>query len=543
MKFLDKYKYTIILILLFGVSFFMRYFFCSRISGGAIWGDEYTYFNLGRDLFEKGEFRSQQYSILYPLLISIAFMASNVAITFRIIKIINVIAFCSIIIPAYMLGKKVCKDPKISLLYAFLVSIMPFGAASFVIWAEPLFYPISVWGMLFFVEFIEKANWKNMAKLIMGCTLIYMSKQSGMVFVIAVECGILYHYFFQEKEKKEKRKIYIFSLCGNILPIILWMLRNKLVGTSAMGYSDEISSYPVIFNEPKLFIQSVIYQLIDVILGSYFVFGILFIAIIFSIRKLSSSEKTIYIMIGLWTVGICVLSALHLTLNNVKAGGTITEETYGRYTCVVLPEIILIGLYVLIKGDYKRKTIFGVASVISVFTVWFSPIGAEITSKGAINRFNLTYLSSIINRNGGICWDNVINVDFKYKLGLTVFFVFLLVISVCRRKKVQLCAGCLIVALISFSGYYESLMLFRIMSAQNCINDFYIEMIKEGINKENTACDKEVNELYESYNHMWFNCGEFSEKTNGRTYLVTVKDMDYDLIFTNNSNLKLYKIK
>lgn len=514
--------------------------FQHRIIGAAVGLDEMEYFNLGRRLHEYGEFSSRQYNVLYPLIISFAFFADKLSEAYDIIKILNILLMASSIVPAYLISKKMIGNRIISYIVAFAVSMLPRCATTLLIWAEPLFYPLSLWGSLIFFEFIDKESVGDVVKLAIVCFLLYLTKQAGIVFIIAVEITLIFDYI---NNNKKNLKMYLISFCANIMPTVLMILYNKLRGESAMGYAEELNNYVLAIYHPLTIFKLFIYQLSDVILMSFFIFFVVFFVTVLNIRKELKSNQSKYIMIALWTIGILILAALHRT----PANGELTASaplTYSRYTCVVVPLILIVAVKQIIEYRINFRWIIICSIIFAVCCVVFSPVSSAVYSYGFISNSGLSYMTNFVHGFNHIWWSKE-EVSVFYTVVLVLFFLSISIMALSKNSRIRTIGLTLFAVFSLWTGIETTRLVCRICGHQNSINEIYRYLTDFDIDKDEFMFDEQLLESNHSlymYNYMWYGVKEINENEVTTQYLISRQEYSYELVFSTSDGYMVYKL-
>ena len=140
-----------------------------------MFADEYNYVKMAQSILEYGRIfvngnPFNHHLILYPLLLSPAYLAKNIAFVYPIMKIINAFISSLIIFPAFLIAKEFFSNRR-SLLVAVLISIMPpnFAIAPYIL-SENLFYPLFLFTIYFIYRSFKEVNyrWDILAGLFIG---------------------------------------------------------------------------------------------------------------------------------------------------------------------------------------------------------------------------------------------------------------------------------------------------------------------------------------------------------------------------------------
>lgn len=536
-----KTEEIIVIFVMYAVICIFLLYFQHRIIGPAIALDEMDYFNMGRDLHESGNFSGSQYAILYPFTISFAFFADKLTKTYDIIKLLNILLMASSIVPSYLISKKMISNRIICYILAFVVSMLPWSATALLIVAEPLFYPLSLWGSLFFFEFIDKKRSKDIVKLAILCGLLYLTKQGGLVFIVAVEITLIFDYF---NNNKKNIIMYLVSIIANIVPSLLMMLFNKLRGQAAMGYAGETSRYMLALHHPLMVLKMIIYQFSDVMLMSYFIFFIIFFISILNIKKETKENQSKYIMIALWTSGIILLSALH----RAPVNGELLESnplTFSRYTCVVIPLILIVATKQIMEHTIRLKWAI-IGSVIgAICCIAFSPVSSAVYSYGFINSFGLSYMSDFVYGLNRIHWSKE-TVSIFYTVFLVLFFLSISIFILNKNIHIKSIGLSLFAIFSIWTGVEATRFAYKVCVNQNTINAVYRYLVDFDIQSDEFIFDEEVLEGNHSityYNYMWYGELDINDDENTAQYLITKQEYLYELVFSTSDGYMIYKVE
>ena len=513
----NRYSDIILLFLLYILISILLFFMSRKYIGPAIFGDELTYFNLARQLHERGEWHMVQYNILYPAITSLAFFAEKTTLTYDIIKVMNILLYASSIFPAYLLSKKVIGNRVINIGLAIVITLLPRTGTVLVIWAEPLFYMISLWAAYSFLCFFEAKTLSNIIKLSIAGLLLYLAKQAGIIFLISVLLVLLLDCLRNKKEMKINLLTGLFA----IFPILIYMAWNKLKGESAIGYSGALSAYRERF-ELLAYLKCFIYQINDLFLMSFLLFGILFFAGFLMMKNEKKEIKALYAMTLFWTMGIVALSALHRSSGLVLLKDQAGALTYGRYTCIVLPFILIFGLKLLLDDKVNAKGVLLGMLPILVSQIIFNPLEHEVYSYGYISSFGCSYMSSIVHGTTGVYWHKE-PVPIIYVIGQLAFFFVLSILLLHNNIKIKRVV-LVIVALFSIWTGIETVRLVgSVYGGTNPLHEVYRFLIDSHIELNDVYVSEETLDSVTRLRNESFWYGE--EMENGVSY----EDAKYQL--------------
>ncbi|MGE5473054.1 MAG: ArnT family glycosyltransferase [Ignavibacteriales bacterium] len=430
-KTLTKTKKGIIISILFLGAILITYIRGIGIEGPFIFLDETVYFKLGRLIHEKWSYGGQeQYNPLYPFLISFFFGLKNVGYTYLLTKLFNAVVFSSIIFPIYTISLRFF-DKKISFIIAFMTLILPFSAITVLIWAEPLFYALYAWCILFYLNYLKEKSIKNGITLGLGLGLLFLTKQSAIILIIAICMSLIYNHIISQKENQKLRSyLYIFVVLGIL--IVPWLIRNLFTANvGLLGYKSEVSAFSVTSIFSIGFIKAFLYQLSYLTFSTYFIFFLLFILSFIYIKKFDNISKTFIIMIGFDVIGLLLLTAFHRLIGGQES----VHLTFGRYLAPLIPLICIIGLYGLKNlkmNSINTWIIAGISGILFVNLFIFSPL-KSIGAYSIVNNFDINFLNNIFY-SGQINYSTI--KDYSSAQALTISLIgllFSLIIIMCIK--------------------------------------------------------------------------------------------------------------
>lgn len=375
----------------------LTYFRGQGISGPFIFLDETVYFNLARLIHNEWSYGGHgQYNPLYPLLISPFFTMESVVTTYQFARLFNAAAFSTIIFPIYHISSRFF-GKKMSICISFLTLILPFASITPLIWAEPLYYALYAWAASFLLKFIDKKNIKNAMFLGLSMGLVFLTKQAGLVLIIAIYITLFYENFLVEKNRRFVLKIFGVFASMSIF-IVPWLIRNLLTKSSGvLGYQSEV--HGIISNITMIseLLSGVLYQLSYLTVATFFIFIPVLIICFINIKCICLKRQSFIVFVVLNVIGLLLITALHRLVGEVEIGNRI-HLVFGRYLAPVIPLIIITGLYGLntLKLDSKKITqIILSLLVLLISVIIFSPL-KSVVAYSIINSPDLSYLNDLL---------------------------------------------------------------------------------------------------------------------------------------------------
>jgi len=161
-----------------------------RVVSPWIMVDELVYSDMARSFASAGHFLIRgvhgNYGFVYPLLISPAYaIFSSIGEVYRWVRVIDALAMCSVVLPAYLLARRVLKPPS-SLAVAALAVAVPSMAYVGTVMTENVFYPIFVWLMLALVLVLERPTLRRQAVVLAVCALAFVTRAQTVALVAGV---------------------------------------------------------------------------------------------------------------------------------------------------------------------------------------------------------------------------------------------------------------------------------------------------------------------------------------------------------------------
>lgn len=197
------------------------------ITGSSVFSDEYVYSKLGWSIFNQAEYSIHGIGVsspvpLYPILLSISYIFSNVSLIYFFMKILNILILSATIFPIYFLSRKFL-NYKNTLILCLLAMLTPMlFNTNFYLMSENLYYPL----FMTFVYFSYEALSRNCRKrsIISGVLL-------GLLFLTRAISGFIIPTFFVTYiflRKKINFSRAIMHYTAALITVIPWFIRNGL---------------------------------------------------------------------------------------------------------------------------------------------------------------------------------------------------------------------------------------------------------------------------------------------------------------------------
>ena len=257
--------------------------------------------------------------------------------------------YTSLLIPLFYICKKLFDRKVIYYILPIILIFLPQRILFSLVWAEPLYYPLLGFALLFFMNFVEDRSIKNGMLLGTALGCVYLTKPIGMVLFISCFLSFTVEYIFCENQEKkrmirEEKKAYFSVLFTFMIFFIFWSTRN-LINGHLVGYASEQDLLKESLYNLVDLVKSIFYQLTYFFTASYFIFTALFFCALFNIKNLKKNVRPFILAVFLYEMGVIAVSGVHRIQNIVTP--------LGRYTSAMLPYIIIIAIFFLCH--YKHR--------------------------------------------------------------------------------------------------------------------------------------------------------------------------------------------
>jgi hypothetical protein len=470
-----------------------------KITGPFIFADESTYASFARNIAEgKSILSFTQYGPLYPLLTSPLFLMGNMVSTYKLIKIFNIFAFISSVIPAYLLGKTLFTNLWLRTLLPVIVLITPFSGLVYLIWAEPLYIPLFYWTCFLLCTFTKNPTaTKGLVLALLAALLYYTKPAAGLIVEIAILLTLFLYITFTWNTNRKKNIILTSAILLTYIAFTLpWMLHYHHLGLSIVGYPS--ATHALSNNLLKLgyftfimnFFYGLFYQFSYVIVGSLGLIGICFGLGITEWKQLNPSERCITLFILLSTLGLIALSALGMA--------SFPELDYkmpnGRYFSLLFPLLIALTLHLLFKTKPQK---FLVLFFIILLTTLITFVASPLYSRSPLAFNSMPELSAIIYiiDNKLVSWRAIIEEpSFSLRLNVALIFGgFALCVMLLRRwTYAPLLTTIAVIYGMWFATGAEQYYIRSIAIGQSGLNNVYIYIVKNNIPSDVLRFDKKL---------------------------------------------------
>ena len=160
-----------------------------RVVSPWIMVDELLYSDMARSFASTGHFlvrgSTANYGFVYPLLLSFAYAVTHtVSDAYQWARLINALAMCSVVLPVYLLARRVVRPG-----YAFAAAAFSVAVPSTIyigtLMTENAFYPIFAWAAYALVLALEKPTLRRQLVLLALCALAFLTRAQAVAVILA----------------------------------------------------------------------------------------------------------------------------------------------------------------------------------------------------------------------------------------------------------------------------------------------------------------------------------------------------------------------
>ena len=426
------YIYSIIVVIKIILSYFIS-------SPTGFW-DEYIYSKLARSFFFTHNFvlseniPSPFYPPLYPVILSIAYLAKNMEIIYFLMKIINSFISTLVIIPAYFFSKELLEEDKRNY-FVVLTAFLPvcFSFSSYIL-AENLFFPLFLSSIYFIYKSLKENTLKNNVLASVFISLSFLTKNLGLILIPIFFVSILIKRLTL-KEKLNCKNI-IVSIFVLLLIISPWLIRNYIhFGPSIAGIvedtaKDNLDSFLTPSKHGGLFpyiislVNWIIMHLVALSISSGLIF---FFLSFFAFKNIKDSRKLFCFAI----VALVSILSFTLVLSNNALGPSdsslpsffkfYTGRPIFRYMDILSPLVLILGVIGLNNYTSEQKNKL---KKIIVFSIPFFIISTQLifSNLTPINNLSLTHIGAL-----NILLNYIINkeLSINHLFNFPIFFIMM----------------------------------------------------------------------------------------------------------------------
>jgi hypothetical protein len=372
------------------------------ISGPAIFGDESSYFEYGRNFALGKPFNSGQAAPLYPWCISwLMSPAKSILKAYSDVRFFNAFIFSLIFWPFFLLSKDFIDGFLRRILLCSMFCLLPWGTLTPLIMIESVFYFIYAIALLFIYYSFKAPSPK--ASLLAGTavTLLFITKQAGIVLLISFVIAEGAKGILEPKNRRQGIK----NLFWFFVPISLGVggyIRNRMLNPSAgaIGYASAvnvISNGFFDFVSSSQFYITFAHQISYVVVSSYLFFALFYFKSVFNLNNTEPAKKYLTIISFFTIIGLSIMTAFFFnTFGAAYSAANETKLSNGRYLAPLIPLIILIAIEYLDRFGTQLKKIqtFIIFLFCIGFIAFFSPAWSA-KPIGSTTSVDVVYLAEL----------------------------------------------------------------------------------------------------------------------------------------------------
>jgi hypothetical protein len=206
--------------------------------------DELVYSDMARSLADSGRFALRgahaNYGIVYPLLLSPVYAAlGSMTDVYAWLRVVNALAICSVVLPVYLLARRVVRPGYALACAAFAVAV-PAMVYAGTLMTENAFYPVFAWLALALVLALEKPTLKRQLVVLGLCALAFLTRAQAVALVGAVLVAPLALAWIERGRPRRLgawKPLYGIVGGGAILVVAIEVVRGRSPSQILGGYS------------------------------------------------------------------------------------------------------------------------------------------------------------------------------------------------------------------------------------------------------------------------------------------------------------------
>ena len=523
-------------------------------------GDEYLYTIYSKEII------LNPYQILFPtntefyppgysiFTIPAFLFYPNMALVYRSIQLLNILASTSILFISYFLLQNYCSK-WIAICGSVFISILPVNTLyCFMILSENLYIPLLTLSGLLLLKSVETNNRTFQFLAAFAIFFLTIVKPYGFIALFALFIVLLYtlNYFKEEKRSFLYNKLFLF-----VIPCVLiglWYIIKILFSNSLFRYNTNsyINTFLYIFSStPNLIIafELFLHEIDYFILTGYVIFFALFIIILFYWKNIKLPLRAYIIYIYIYTAFSIIPTVLHMLriVYNPSHEQYLYYFIWGRYIDPALPSIFIISLicwnnfFIEDRNNSSQKNweylrlsiIIGLLGLLIIVSYPYDAIYK------AANTLPIQYTQEISYRPVFLFYSLII-------LFIGIFLLF-------RKKPVVFLSIMIVISLIiSVPGYSWLAVVSVKADDKNEIGNY---LQKNHIVNKSILLDIDWESFKNRYvlDHMlvkfWgmpnnFLYGNITDYNNTRIdYIISKQNLPYEILAISSDNIKLYQPK
>ena len=225
-----------------------------RVVSPWIMVDELVYSDMARSFADTGHFLIRgvhaNYGFVYPLLLSLAYkLSGSVADAYQWARVLNALAMCSVVIPTYLLARRVVR-PGFAFAAAALAIAVPPTIYIGTLMTENAFYPIFMWLAYALVLALEQPTLRRQVILLALCALAFLTRAQAVALVAAaLSAPLVLAWIERGRPRRLGAWKPLYAIVGGaaFLVIVVEVARGRSPSQILGGYSvtTEHASYQV----------------------------------------------------------------------------------------------------------------------------------------------------------------------------------------------------------------------------------------------------------------------------------------------------------
>lgn len=397
--------------------------------------DEDLYMSLAKSLFKGDGFIvhgqiSDYTSVLYSMIISVAYSVYSPGTILLTIRIMNAFIMCSVIFPVYLLSKELLEDKYVMCVCIFSI-LIPDMIDIVYIMQENLYYPLAIWCFYFIYRDIKEECFNRYTVIsTLALTLLYFTKNVGLSFAIGYFVILIIKGFASSSDRTHKQSEFVKPVASTILYaaiLTLWKLLIWMINGFAAGENHYVSQLSRLFP-----ITGRTFAAGCIGLAVYAVFFLLCTGILpaviplLNLKSFEDSKERSFLIYIYISVILTVLETVFLIFITEEEESYIPHKFLFRY---LFPVLVILVIYMIRCMENMAPARVRIIAVISLITfagaaIYYLIVGTEARNSLCDSHVNLLLETA----------NKIINPRFTATLLFLAGICIVVIVTVIKKK-------------------------------------------------------------------------------------------------------------
>ena len=215
-----------------------------RVVSPWIMVDELVYSDMARSFARTGHFLLRDthasYGFVYPLLLSPVYLLFGpVAHAYEWARVVNSLVMCSVVLPTYLLARRVVREVPALLAAALSVGLPPLVYTG-TLMTENAFYPVFAWLAFALVLALERPTVRRQVVVVALCAVAFLTRAQAVALVASVLTAPLLLAWIERGRPRRLgawKPLYGLTAAGAVVILVIELARGRSPSQALGGYS------------------------------------------------------------------------------------------------------------------------------------------------------------------------------------------------------------------------------------------------------------------------------------------------------------------